>query len=133
MNKDRYAALAIGSAFSIVFVLDAAGDPVSFRQTTPLEAMILACGPVSMILATILGWFAQARFAGWWLVVGGALTAVLLTARSVPQIVEAPANNFVGLVVVLAVFALPMLVCGALLLRYAALRTQTTRSITSHT
>jgi lipid-A-disaccharide synthase-like uncharacterized protein len=122
MNKYRYAALVIGSVFSIIFVLDAAGDIGSFRHTAPLEFVILGCGPVSMIAATLLGWFAQARVAGWWLVAGGALTSILFTARFVPRIIESPANNLAKLCIVLAVFTLPMLVCGALLLKYAALR-----------
>jgi hypothetical protein len=89
-------------------------------STVPGDIALLACGPLSLVLATVLGWASQECLAGWWLLGGGAATAVLSIVQIGPEIHGAPRSSVTLLFLLVAIFALPMCVCGALLLKYVA-------------
>ncbi len=121
MKKYRYVALLIGTFFGVIFLAFATGDPQSFRRATPYEWALLVCGPVSLVVATAVGWIAEraARFVAWWLLVAGAASTVLFAVDALPDISSAMLRRIATLLVLLVVYALPMFLTGGLLLKYA--------------
>ncbi len=118
MNKYRYIGLGLGSAVSILYLGIAGAALQLFRYATPLDLLIVICGPLSLIFATPLGWMHQEKVSAWWLLGGSAATtgAVLLTNASALL----NASTVVPVLLELAVLALPMLVCGLLLRKSVA-------------
>ncbi len=112
MKWMRYAAFSIGAAFGSVFLLFNLGTPVQQRPEF-WETLTLLTGPVTLLAASLVGLKFE-KLAGWWLLIGAAVTAVLFTAR---QSLAWP--EIQRLVVIIAIFCLPMLCCGLLWLTHA--------------
>ena len=118
MNWMRYTALGIGAAFGLLFLVFGIGEGISegFRNLpSSYESVIMAFGPVSMIAATGVAWKRE-RLRGWWLSVGGIVTAVLFTIK----LIDSPMQ----LLLTSLVYPLPMLVAGALWVLHAAKATK---------
>ncbi len=112
MKWMRYAAFAIGFLFGSVFLLFNLGGQMQKRPTL-WETLLLLTGPVSLLLASLIGLKFE-KVAGWWLLVGAAATAVLFIAR---QSLAWPEVQ--RLVTIIAIFCLPMLCSGLLYLTHA--------------
>ncbi len=115
MKKYRYTALGLGSVFSALYLGLAGTDLELFHYATPLDLLLVSCGPLSLIFATLLGWLRQEKAAAWWLLGGSVTTTALVLLRFASALMDAPSLWLVPILVVLALLALPMLVCGLLL------------------
>ncbi|MBN2187655.1 MAG: hypothetical protein JW732_09465 [Dehalococcoidia bacterium] len=114
MNWMRYTALGIGIAFGLMFLILGIGEGISEGFggiPSPIECVLLLCGPISMIAATAVAWQHE-RIGGWWLIAGGIITAILFTI----DLIDKPTN----LLRTLLIIPLPMLVAGALWVRHIA-------------
>lgn len=110
MNWMRYAALGLGVVFGLLFLIFAFGEGFGeyFSGATGLrDYILLACGPVSMILATLVA-IKRERIGGWWLVVAGIVSTVLFTF----ELFDMPQT----LILTLLVYPVPMVVAGFLFL-----------------
>ena len=114
MNWMRYAALGIGIAFGLLFLTFGIGEGISqgFGGVPgPMECVLLLCGPISMIVATAVAWWHE-RAGGWWLIIGGIITAILFTI----DLIDRPMD----LLKTFLIIPLPMLVAGVLWVRHIA-------------
>jgi len=106
----RYVALGIGIAFGLLFLVFAFGEGFGeyFSGAIGLrDYVLLACGPVSMILATAIA-FKFERIGGWWLVIAGIISTVLFTFELF--------DVFRMLLITLLVYPVPMVIAGFLFL-----------------
>jgi uncharacterized membrane protein HdeD (DUF308 family) len=109
----RYTALGIGIAFGALFLIFGIGAGISEGFggiPSPQDCVIIVFGPISMIAATVVAWWHE-RIGGWWLIVGGIVTAVLFTIR----LIDSPMH----LLLTSLVYPLPMLVAGVLWVLHA--------------
>ncbi|MCD6567958.1 MAG: hypothetical protein J7K94_04390 [Dehalococcoidia bacterium] len=110
MNWMRYTALGIGIAFGLLFLVFAFGEGFGeyFSGATGLrDYILLACGPISMILATLVA-IKRERIGGWWLVIAGIISTVLFTF----ELFDVPET----LLITLLIYPVPMVVAGFLFL-----------------
>mgnify|MGYP001155750691 CR=1 FL=1 len=108
MKWMRYTALGIGIAFGLLFLIFGIGEGISegFRNLpSPYESVIMVFGPISMIAATVVAWWHE-RIGGWWLIVGGIVTAVLFTIK----LIDSPGQSLLTSLV----YPVPMLIAGIL-------------------
>ena len=112
MNWMRYTAFAIGAVFGSLFLLFNLGTPLQ-RIPGFWETLTLLCGPLTLLAASFLG-LKHERFAGWWLLAGAAATAVLFVVQLLPW-----RPGLARMLMVVAVFCLPMLCSGLLWLTHA--------------
>jgi hypothetical protein len=121
MNWMRYTALGIGAAFGLLFLIFAIGEGISegFRNLpSPYESVIMVFGPISMIAATAVAWWHE-RIGGWWLIVGGIITAVLFTIK----LIDSPMQ----LLLTSLIYPVPTLIAGILWVLHAAKATKTAK------
>ena len=114
MNWMRYTALGIGIAFGLLFLTFGIGEGISQGFggiPSPMECVLLLCGPISMIVATAVAW-GHERAGGWGLIIGGIITAILFTV----DLIDRPMN----LLKTFLIIPLPMLVAGVLWVRHIA-------------
>ncbi len=112
MKWMRYAAFLIGVLFGSAFLIFNLSGPIQQRPTL-WDTLPLLTGPVTLLAASLLGLKFE-TVAGWWLILGAAATAVLFVTRQ-----SLAWSEVQRLVVIVAIFCLPMLSSGLLWLSYA--------------
>ena len=110
MKWSRYAAFAIGILTGTVFLFYLEMPP---NRPDTWEAMTLLSGPVTLVVASVVGLKFE-KLAGWWLLAGALVTAVLLCIQLVPW-----HPGLAALLIVPAIFCMPMLFSGLLWLSHA--------------
>jgi hypothetical protein len=108
----RYAAFAIGAVFGSVFLFMNLSGPVS-KSPTLWDALPMLSGPVTLFVASVVGLKFE-KVAGWWLLGGAGVTAVLLVARG-----SLVSSNVERLAIGIAFLCLPMLCAGLLWLTHS--------------
>jgi hypothetical protein len=111
MRWKRYVAFAVGLVSGAAFLLFVVLPPTSGMDVW--EALTLLAGPVTLVAASLVGLKFE-RVAGWWLLAGSVVTAALLFVQLVPW-----QPGITTLLVVPAIFCLPMLLSGFLWLAHA--------------
>lgn len=112
MKWTRIAAFAIGVLSGAVFLFYLATPPNWSGDIW--EVMTLVAGPVTLVAASLVGLKFE-KVAGWWLLAGAAVTAVLLSLQLVPW-----HPGIAALLIVPAIFCTPMLFSGLLWLVHAS-------------
>lgn len=121
MKNMRTGAILVGAIFGgiflFLFIIENYANPCALLASMRvLDALLLMTGPFTLIFATLVGLKFE-RFAGYWLIAGGFITAALLAVRLSDRPVEL---LLMGLILVV-----PMLIEGSLWLKHVA-------SITPH-
>jgi uncharacterized membrane protein HdeD (DUF308 family) len=121
MRKTRTGALIVGIIFGPINLFSFICETYEHRdhalkEMGIIDVVLLIAGPITLILATLLG-LKHERFAGYWLITGGLITAALFAV----WVARTPTNFLIALLVLIG----PMLVEGWLWLKDArALHTQ---------
>ncbi len=103
-----------GGLFLFFFIAESYADRgAGLANLRISDALLLIAGPISFVCATLLGLKFE-RPAGYWLVTGGLVTAVLLAIRLSERLGE---FLVMGLIIVI-----PMLIEGGLWLKHAGSR-----------
>ncbi len=108
MRNMRTGALVIGILFGFVNLISFIGETWEHRDHALQElgmsdAVLLIAGPFTLILATFVG-LKHERFAGYWLMTGGVITAALFAVR----LTNTPGSLFIALLILV----MPMLIEG---------------------
>ena len=111
MKWTRYAAFAVGVLSGLVFLLLLETPPTWSMDFW--EAVTLLTGPVTLIVASLVGLKFE-KVAGWWLLAGAAATAILLVVQLKPW-----QPGLSTMLLLPAIFCTPMLFSGLLWLVHA--------------
>lgn len=111
MKWTRYAAFTIGLISGAAFLAYVESPPNWHPDRW--ETITLLAGPVTLVVASLVG-LKYEKLAGWWLLSGAAATAALLLMQLVPW-----DPGVIALVLVPVIFCSPMVFSGILWLAYA--------------